>query len=124
MNFWPYQKLVWGCCLFLWFTACQANLTPTLTPNPTVGLTSEATMITVNSYAEYEIMTVLPRDAIPAVFTPSFLSPAEANEQYTADELVIGVVLNGEAKAYSIPYLSSHEIVNDTVGGIPIAVTW
>lgn len=124
MNFLPYQKLVWGCCLFLLFTACQTNPTPLLTPSPTMGLTPEATMTVVNPYAEYEIMTVLPRDAIPAVFNPRFLSRTEANEQYTAEELVIGVVLNGEAKAYSIPYLSSHEIVNDTVGGVPIAVTW
>ena len=40
------------------------------------------------------------------------------------DELVIGVEIDGDARAYSIPYLSGHEIVNDTVAGRKIAVTW
>ena len=42
----------------------------------------------------------------------------------TPDELVLGLSINGESKAYSIPMLSSHEIVNDVVGGVPLAVTW
>jgi hypothetical protein len=38
--------------------------------------------------------------------------------------LVLGVEQDGEAKAYSISLLSRHEIVNDSIGGQPIAVTW
>jgi hypothetical protein len=40
------------------------------------------------------------------------------------DEPVIGVAGNGVAKAYSIWMLNAHEIVNDTIGSTPIAVTW
>ena len=40
------------------------------------------------------------------------------------DELVIGVSIDGDHRAYSVPHLSRHEIVNDVVGGRPIAVTW
>ena len=40
------------------------------------------------------------------------------------DEMVIGVVHNGIARAYSAWYLDRHEIVNDVVGGDPVAVTW
>ena len=40
------------------------------------------------------------------------------------DEQVLGVSINGESRAYSIPMLSRHEIVNDVIGGVPIAVTW
>ena len=40
------------------------------------------------------------------------------------DEKVLGVSINGESRTYSIPMLSRHEIVNDVVGGVPIAVTW
>ena len=40
------------------------------------------------------------------------------------NERIIGLVINGEARAYPITILSSHEIVNDTVGGEPVAVTW
>ena len=39
-------------------------------------------------------------------------------------ERVIGVSVNGEHRAYSLNLLSRHEIVNDIVGGKPIAVTW
>ena len=75
-------------------------------------------------YAEYEMVTLLPRDAIPAIDNPRFLDVNEANEFYDPDELVIGVEFNGDARAYSVPFLSNHEIVNDTVGGVKIAVTW
>ncbi len=73
---------------------------------------------------DYEIITLLPRDGIPAIFDPEFLTAEEASEEYEDDELVLGVEINGEARAYSIPYLSSREIVNDTVGGRHIAATW
>jgi hypothetical protein len=73
---------------------------------------------------DLEIVTLLPRDAIPAIDNPVFLSAEEADLQYEPDELVIGVNFDGDARAYSIPKLSSHEIVNDTVGGRKIAVTW
>lgn len=73
---------------------------------------------------DYDIVSILPKDAIPAIFDPTFLSADEADEFYAPEELVLGVEIDGDARAYSIPYLSSHEIVNDTVGGVHIAVTW
>ena len=73
---------------------------------------------------EYEIVTLLPPDAIPAISDPSFVSAEEAGDQYDRDELVLGVEIDGDARAYSVPLLSRHEIVNDVVGGKPIAVTW
>jgi hypothetical protein len=79
---------------------------------------------TGESYSDFTIVTVLPRDAIAAIDNPKFIPAEEANESYEEDELVLGVEFNGEARAYSIPMLSSHEIVNDSVGGVKIAVTW
>ena len=76
------------------------------------------------NYDELEIVTLLPRDGIPAIDNPQFLSAEEADEEYAPDELVIGVNYDGDARAYSIPFLSGREIVNDTVGGKKIAVTW
>ncbi len=70
------------------------------------------------------IITLLPKDGIPAIFNPSFVSAAEGAEQLRDDDLVIGVSINGDHRAYGVAFLSSHEIVNDTVGGRPIAVTW
>jgi hypothetical protein len=73
---------------------------------------------------EYEIITLLPKDAIPSIDRPRFYSAQEADTEYDPDEVVIGVEFNGDARAYPVGLLSSHEIVNDMVGGRPIAVTW
>jgi len=71
-----------------------------------------------------DLVTHLGFDAIPAILDPEFVTVVEANEQMDDDEQVLGVSINGESRAYSIPMLSRHEIVNDVVGGVPIAVTW
>ena len=70
-----------------------------------------------------EIVTVLPKDAIPAILSPSF---EEGNKVswLGGKDLVVGVEIGGDSRAYPVPTLSRHEIVNDKVGGIPIAVTW
>ena len=72
----------------------------------------------------YEIVRVLPRNAIPAVLRPSFVSAREAERRLARDTPVLGVSLNGEHRAYPIPYLSRREVVDDTVGGVQVAVTW
>ena len=90
--------------------------------NPTADTSTPAAEPTAEP--EYEIVTLLPPDAIPAISNPSFLSAEEAGDQYGPDELVLGVEIDGDARAYSVPLLSRHEIVNDVVGGKPIAVTW
>lgn len=73
---------------------------------------------------EVTMHTVLGRDAIPSIDDPQFYSAEAADAEYRDSELIIGVAINGDARAYSVPLLSSHEIVNDTAGGVPIAVTW
>lgn len=73
---------------------------------------------------DLEIVTLLPYDAIPAILQPEFITVEEADEKLDPDSLVIGLSIDGDNRAYSIPTLSSYEIVNDTVGGKPVAVTW
>jgi len=68
--------------------------------------------------------TVLPPDAIPAILEPVFLSGVEADSQMSSDEMVLGILLDGEARAYSLWQLDAHEIVNDSMGDLPIAPTW
>ncbi len=68
------------------------------------------------------ILTVLPKDAIPAILHPSFV-PAQ-HAQVAPDTAMIGVVFNGTAHAYAALLLNAHEIVNDVVGGEPVATTW
>ena len=71
-----------------------------------------------------DIKTLLPFDAIPAILDPVFVDAEEADKWFSPDSLVLGLSINGDHRAYSIPLLSRHEIVNDTVGGKPVAVTW
>ena len=71
-----------------------------------------------------EIITLLGFDALRSIEDPVFVDPSKADETYDSDELVLGVEIDGDARAYSVPLLSRHEIVNDVVGGKPIAVTW
>lgn len=73
---------------------------------------------------EYLIVTLLPPDAIPSIDNPQFHSVSDADQEYDLDELVLGVEFEGDARAYPIGLLARHEIVNDTVGGQPIAVTY
>jgi len=70
------------------------------------------------------IYQVLPLGAIPAIENPVFVTGKEAAAQMRAEEPVIGVVLDGEAHAYSLWQLDAHEIVNDTIAGTAIAATW
>ncbi|NOH10948.1 MAG: DUF3179 domain-containing protein [Chloroflexi bacterium] len=111
-------KLVLGSSILLFFlAACSGSTQSSLedaSPASVDGIEEE----------DYEIVTLLPRDAIPAIDNPRFLSASEADEEYAPEELVMGVEFNGDARAYSVSFLSGHEIVNDTVGGRKISVTW
>ena len=69
-----------------------------------------------------QVRQLLPKDAIAPIYDPRFVSPEKAG--LDSGELVIGVELNGESKAYPIGPLVRREMVNDTVGGVPILVTW
>lgn len=68
--------------------------------------------------------TVLGPDAIPAVDAPVFVSRDEAESFMDDGEPVIGLMIDGEVRAYSLYHLDHHEIVNDTVAGRKVAVTW
>ena len=73
---------------------------------------------------EFEIRTLLGKDAIPAILNPVFVDGEVAAAQMLPQELVIGLSIDGDHRAYSTAHLSSHEVVNDTVGGRPVMVTW
>ncbi len=65
-----------------------------------------------------------PKDGIPALDNPAFVSVAEKSG-LTPREPVITLEIEGAApRAYPIRYLTWHEIVNDEVAGIPVAVTF
>jgi len=61
-----------------------------------------------------------PRDKIPAIREPVVVKAAEAT-WLPDSERVLGVVIGGEARAYPLLALELHEMVNDVLGGTPIA---
>ncbi len=70
--------------------------------------------------------TVIPRP-FPAIVDPTIVSAEEAEGEFVRDrELVLGVVINGEARAYPINVLTGprREIINDSLGKRSIAATW
>ena len=88
----------------------------------TQGKTRHAEIVaTIDGDTLYQ---VLPPDAIPAIRQPSFLQCPEARAQMSDAEMVMGILFEGEARAYSLWQLDAHEIVNDQIGDIKFAVTW
>jgi hypothetical protein len=63
------------------------------------------------------------KDGIPALLHPRF-APVDRIDFLKPREPVIALALNGEARAYPLQILIWHEIANDEVGGIPVAVTF
>lgn len=65
-----------------------------------------------------------PPDGIPSIDSPKFTSVKEADKILEDSELVVGLNVNGDIRAYPLQILVWHEIVNDNVGGVPVAVTY
>lgn len=65
-----------------------------------------------------------PKDGIPAIDKPQFVSVDEADTWLEPQEPVILLSVSGESRAYPLQILMWHEIVNDVVGGEPVTVTF
>ena len=114
-------------------TPVPLRSTPTATPTVAIPADPWESAIEVEGF-EGALLQWVPRDSIPAVFEPVIRTVEWADElvptdeapvpRMALDELVIGVSINGDHRAYSVPYLGRREVVNDVVGGRKIAVTW
>jgi hypothetical protein len=63
------------------------------------------------------------RDCIPSIDEPKYVSVAEATHVADTD-VVLALSLNGRHRAWPARILDHHEIVNDWIAGIPVAITW
>ena len=62
-------------------------------------------------------------DGIPSLDGPAMIAAAEAD--YLLDEdLVFGVAINGDVRAYPLRIMGWHEMFNDVVGGVPVALAY
>jgi hypothetical protein len=65
-----------------------------------------------------------PRDGIPAILDPTFLQAVDETRLDDREPVMTFDPGDGPARAYPIRYLMWHEIVNDIVGEVPVAVTF
>ena len=72
--------------------------------------------------AFHGILQYRAKDAKLALVRPSFIGAAEVN--LPAGVSVVGVSANGEHRAYPLYVLKNHQVVNDQLGGVPIAASW
>ena len=73
-----------------------------------------------DDFSAYE--QLLPRGRIAAVTEPQYVSAEEA--EIADDSYVLGIVVAGKARAYSLNLLNNHEVVNDQIGEFPFAAVW
>ena len=69
-----------------------------------------------------KIHRIIPKDRIPAIKHPKFVSAEEA--EIPDDARIFGVRIGDEARAYDLNILNHFEIVNDDFGGKKVAVVW
>ena len=115
--------------------AVEVERTPTLLPQPTSTPTPlpQPTPTPVPTEKVFDrshhvataadLVALANPDTKKALLNPAFLDVDKAGEQYSDSELVIGLSVNGQHKAYSTSFMSTW-IVNDTVGGEPMLVTY
>ena len=107
------------------FAANGLNQLPTSTPD---GPSLTANTDTKNPEPLVPVNEIVsggpPRDGIPSIDNPKFISVRDAAKSLEDLDLVVGLSINGDIRAYPLKILVWHEIVNDNVGGIPVAVTY
>lgn len=117
------MRLAYLLFLFIFTTACIPQVLP---PTPIPTIPAPTPTLRPRLLRPGELQLAADFDDIPAIFASAdlFINVQHGNREWPPDELVIGVVINQEAHAYPVRLLNLHEIVNDVVGGQPIAVTW
>ena len=65
---------------------------------------------------------ILPRGGIPSIDSPVYVTAEQANIRDEA--WVMGIVIDGQARAYSLEILNRHEVVNDVIGEQAFAAVW
>ncbi len=63
------------------------------------------------------------KDGIPSLDNPRMIRPGEA-DYLREDDLVFGVSINGDARAYPLRIMGWHEMFNDVIGGVPVALAY
>ena len=65
-----------------------------------------------------------PKDGIPSIDNPKFVPLKEAEQWIEDNELVLGIIYKGVKRVYPLQIMVWHEIVNDTIAGDPLLITY
>lgn len=114
------------CLALLSAVACQAD-SPPAEPDPAQFIGSFDEVIgprgtTIAEFTDADFVQLLRPDDIPPIYAPEFIPAAEAI--LPADELVIGLSIANDHRAYPAGILFNREMVNDVVANLPVLVTW
>ncbi len=143
-EFFPQRVLIWLALTSLWLAACATAQAAKSTPAPsqiasTPGVPTRLADEAPPTGALHEFKTDFskhsvpykeifsggpPKDGIPAIDAPQFMRVTEADKWLKPVEPVILVQVDEDARAYPLQILIWHEIVNDTVGGMPLVVSF
>jgi len=66
------------------------------------------------------------KDGIPSIDKPLFINVSDVDPNVVLKDvdLVVGIIKNGEVRAYPYPIMNWHEIVNDNIGGSPVTLNY
>lgn len=126
-------KSVWLLLMALFIAGCRqiegdlaASPSPMVEPAPrSVAATETAPSGPANRRLQPgELVIAADIDDIPAITANDSYFADKSTTEWLDDEYVIGLALNDQARAYPIRLLSSHELVNDNVGGKPVLISW
>lgn len=139
----PGRAIVWAGLMLgvILLAACSAPSTSPVPPSPPLVPTPTLTPAPIESddpvaaalptprprrLNKGELELAAERDDIPAIFATDdlFVDVSAGSEEWLDEEPVVGLEIEGVARAYPVRLLSLHEIVNDVVGGQAVAVTW
>lgn len=65
----------------------------------------------------------VPVDGIPSLDNPNMITAVNA-DYLAPDDLVFGIAINGDKRAYPLRIMGWHEMFNDTIGGVPVALAY
>ena len=115
-------------------TATRGNRAKPVEPDPDYQNALDAARFTTGTWqTDFSLHTVpydeflsggVPRDGIPPLDDPKFESIDDADTWLENMQPVVALEINGEARAYPLAILTWHEIANDTLGGVPVSVTF
>lgn len=109
-----------GCCLLVLSMTLAGPVEAQVLPTGQATLSEQP----LAQYWERSLSGGPPKDGIPSIDNPRFESADQADAWLDNDSRVVGIFLDGQARAYPQSLLVWHEIVNDTIGDKNIAISY